>query len=207
MVGDEHAAARRTRRLSGTAVLLLILAGAPPVRSAATSDDRARPHVADLVVVPEADRAAVSYRLAGLPTDEDLERLRSGIELSYRHRVEVVARRSVALWPARVLGRASVEIGAGYDSLTQRYSLRRRIELKGEKQAIEERRESQSVAEMRAWLAEVQGLSVPVRRAGVADERLRVRVHCTIGRRYVLWLFPTRESLAAEWRPGVEGGP
>jgi hypothetical protein len=196
MVGTVRASGIRARGLKAASLLLLLAAG-----GAAAGPVGLGPRIEGLVAQPEEDRVIVSFQLAGAPTDEDLERLLSGIPVTYRHRVEVVAPRGVRLWPARLLGRATLETTARYDSLTQRYRLERQLEVKGVREPVEELGDSASEEKVRAWLADVQELVVPLVQSDIDAERIRVRVKSTIGRHYVLLLFPAKQTLSAEWRP------
>ena len=77
----------------------------------------------------DGGRVAVSFRLANVLGEEALERMRSGVPVVYRHRVEVLGRRSGAPWPSKEHASMRIVTSAAYDSLTQRYELLRTIEL------------------------------------------------------------------------------
>jgi hypothetical protein len=185
----------------------LASAAAMPAADVATEDAQG-PRVEDLVAVSEGDRLLVSFRLDGAPDAEEMDRIRSGIALTYRHAIEVVERRALPLWPAKVLGQALVEATAAYDSLNRRYRLERRIRLPGKPERVEHARlETDSGEEAIEWLARVDRVAVPLRRPAEASERVRLDVESTIGRRYVLLLFPARERVRAETKVDRAGGP
>ena len=196
MVGTVLESRDRRRRLSAAALAALVVAGSAGAAAAAS-----RPRVEGLTAVREAARLVVSFRIAGAPLEEDLERLRSGLPVSYRHRVELVARRT--MWPAKVLSRGTVTSTAVYNSLVRRYSLERIVKIGGRSgpDELTQREETDSAEAVRAWLTEVQALELPGPPDTVDPERLRVKVETAMSRRYVLLLFPSRISVSAECLP------
>lgn len=177
-----------------TAGLLLALA-ADPARGAG-------PHIDPLNLSWDGSRLAVSYRVADGLSEEALERVRSGIPITFRHRAEVLRRRPVPLWPAKVASRTLIEATAAYDSLTRRFELRRTIErVQGATTAGDEQRTStESEDEMRAWMTEFPETLVFDRQTSPREGRLRLRVESALGRRFVLLIFPTTVIVSAEQR-------
>ena len=145
----------------------------------------------------------VSFRVDNGITDDTLERIHSGIPVTFRHKIELVARRGFML-PAKVLVRVVIETGVQYDPLTRRYDLLRRIELKGRRKREtppprEEAQQTLSVDEMRAWMTEFSEVAVFDPFRPIVGERLRVRVSSSVGRRYVWSIFPANLTASAEW--------
>lgn len=147
-------------------------------------------------------RFSISFRVLDGLSDDAVERVRSGMTVRYRHRVDITVRRSVPLWPARTLARGRIDASVSYDPLTRSYQLVRTADLKAAggadaTQPSSEERRTDSIEEVRRWMTEVVDLplEVPVQHAG---SRLRVRVETTMGRRYALYLFPTRHAVSAE---------
>ena len=190
--------------MSGRVVLLLLLGAASATSSVEVQGaiETRDPRVESLSARRDGARLLVSFRLVDLPSAEELERLHSGIPISYRHRIDVVSRR--APWPAKLLARAKIEATAEYDSLTKRYRLRREVQLRnGAREIVVEplERETGSVEEVQAWLTEVESFPVLELCDGLSAERSRVRVQTAFGRRYVMLLFPARRAVGAECRP------
>lgn len=165
-------------------VLVAALAG---TASGAPAFDDA--HVADLVAGPADLGLEVSYRVEGAFPGAVEERLHSGFEIVYEHRVELVAER--AWWANRTREVAAFETAATYDSLTHRYSLELRAHDGSSGGPASERRVTDSVDEVRRFLTEVRGLRVAVPSELAGQERLELRVSCRLGRRWLLWMFPT----------------
>jgi hypothetical protein len=179
--------------------LALLLAGV--AQGAGKSE---KPVIDGLTAQLEQDRVLVSFRVANGLSDEALEKIHSGIPVTFRHRVELLSRRSFPL-PSKVLSRAVIETRAEYDSLTQRYSLFRTFIFRGRQKNpdAEPERESlvtQATEDVRAWMTEFADLSLaaPVTPKG----RLKVQVESALGRRYILLIFPGRLSASAEYRLG-----
>ncbi len=93
---------------------------------------------------------------------------------------------------------------AVYDSLTQRYELLRTIELGKRRDRdpppLEQRTQTDSIEQMRDWMTEFDQLPDLELPETARDAQLRVRVRSTLGRHYVLFLFPARIDVLAERR-------
>jgi len=148
------------------------------------------------------DHAAVSFRLANVLGAEALEQMRSGVPVVFRHRVEVLARRSAAPWPSKRHASMHIVTSAVFDSLTQRYELSRTIDLGNrhglDSSPLEERSQTDSIERMRVWMTEFDQLPVLQLPETTRDSQLRVRVRSTLGRHYIFFLFPARISVSAE---------
>lgn len=190
-----------THRLCCLGVVFL-LAGIAEV--AAQPEGSTKPVIDGLTARLDQDRVLVSFRVTNGLSDEALEKIHSGIPVTFRHRVDLLMRRSFPL-PSKVLSRAVIETRAEYDSLTKRYTLFRNFTFRGKKkpesQPEHQTRTTRATDEVRAWMTEVDDLLLAV--PGTAEERrLRVQVDSALGRRYVLLIFPGRISASAEYRLG-----
>lgn len=174
-----------------------LIASAPLSVALAKKQDADRPRITAFEAEREQDQVSVTYRLANGLSEETLERIQAGISVSYRHRVEVLSRRT--MWTDKVVARAKVETSVTYDSLNRRYALTRRVEVKQKKKPIVETTgATSSVEEMRAWMTELNDIPKLELPADVSDERLRVKVESTMGRRYLWYLIPSRIAVSAE---------
>jgi hypothetical protein len=179
-------------------LLALALALAPSTGAVASG---AEPRITGLRVRPEAAHLLVSFEVEGALDAETMERVHSGLPLAYRHTVEVVGRRAIPLWPAKVLARARIDVRVQYDSLTRQYHLTRDLELRRRKAAPPAESEThgtESIEAMRSWMTRVEDLPLLDLPFDAGDERLRLRVETSLGRRYVLYLFPGRVTVSAE---------
>jgi hypothetical protein len=189
-----------SRLFRGLVSLSLILT-APQV--APEPEEKFKPRVEGLMARVEDDRVLVSYRLSpGLSADME-ERIQSGIVLTLSHKVEVVVKRTFPIWWAKDVARTLVDTSVQYDSLTRRYVLVRTIEhkLRPKKDGPlieEQRRVTDSIDEMRAWMTQLE--EIPVFNPGkeLQGDRLRVRVEVSLGRRYLMFIFPTTQSVTDE---------
>jgi len=159
-----------------------------------------RPHVEDLSVELGTGRATVSFRVADAWSEEALERIQSGLPVTFRHRIEFVAPRGFPLLPARTLLGVTVETRADYDSLTRRYSLYRIVHNPERKTGPAERSVGRTLEDMRKWMTEIDGLQIEDPRFPFDGIRLKVRIQSSLGRKYVLLIFPGSRSAKAEWR-------
>jgi hypothetical protein len=180
---------------------LLLLGVALPVEAGDAQD---KPRIDPFRAQRVDDRITVSFHVINGLSADMVERVRSGLPVTQRHRVEVLARRSVPLWPAKDVARMYIDTSAIYDSLTQRYALTREIRVgpKKKKGAVvsEESHGTDSIDVVRSWMTEfdvLPELELPVLQA---DTRLRVRVESTLGRRFVWYMFPGHHSATAEQR-------
>jgi hypothetical protein len=165
----------------------------------------AKPSIDGLSVSLDDGRALISFRLTGAINEEREELIHSGIPVIFRHRLDVRAKRAfpVIPVPARLLARTMVETRVEYDSLTGRYDLLRRIDHKTrhkkDKPPTEEKRLiTESLEEMRAWMTELSEIAIFDPSRSLSGEKLRVHVEVSLGRRYVLLIFPATISTSAE---------
>ena len=183
--------------------LLATIAGLSSVAAAQPSDEsRVKPRIESLETRREGSSLLVSFRVAHGLTPQVQDRIHSGIPVTLRHRVEVVMPRG-ALWPSKTLTRVVIDTTATFDSLTEKYELARRVEVsrrsKKEPPLVLESAEStRSQTQMEAWMTEFDELP-PLDLAGAKPgARLRVQVESQIGRRYFLFVIPTRHTVSFE---------
>jgi hypothetical protein len=151
------------------------------------------------------DRLLVSFNVTDGMQEETLERIHSGIAVSFKHRVDIVRKRWMSLWPAKDMARTRVVTEATYDSLTRQYSLLRRLEVKSKRkrdavEPEEERRTTDSLEEMQQWMTQLRDIPVYDPSRTFALKGLRLRVESSLGRRFVLLLFPSTIDAYAERR-------
>lgn len=170
-------------------------AGSPDLSGASVSRlrvDRPRPE----------GRILVSFEIDGALTEEVRERIHSGIEMSFRHRVDLLSKRAFPLWPRKLVGRTVVTTTVQYDSLTRRYRLERETGGKSwpkEQTPPEsvESRSTSSAAEMESWMTDVEEVALPSP-PDRQEARLKVRVRSELGRRFVFYLVPWTYAATAE---------
>ena len=157
--------------------------------------------ISELAVQREAEVARVALRIQNGLSSTALERIDSGIPVAFRYRIDLQDRRSWWL-PTKVLARTTVEARVTYDTLTGRYSLTREVVYLGRERkrrpSVEQRQETDSVDDVRSWLTELTDVELFLPPRLPRAERLRVRVETTIGRRYVMWIFPASLTISAE---------
>lgn len=188
------------------AALLVALFAAPGLST--VSREPPQPSIEVLEARRDGETVVISYRVDALLPAEVLERIHSGIPLRFRHRIELLEKRPGLFSGDRVHARATVEARVAYDSLTQRYELSRSIAVStraGESTAepAEQSQVVDSEQEMRRFLSEVRELGLfdpPV--AGEGTPRLTVRIEVVLGRRWILLVIPSTETVAAELELG-----
>jgi hypothetical protein len=186
------------RELAALSLLALV---AVPAFAAKQTD---KPRIEPLEVHREGRQVVVSFTVQEALSEDTLDRIRSGLPVAHRHRVEVLGRRSVPLWPAKEHGRLRIDTSAIYDSLTRQFELTRTIRTRPRKKSAEsvseQRQTTDSIDEVRRWMTEFDGLpSIDVPPSANVG-RLKVRVESTLGRRFVMYLFPARLTVSAERR-------
>lgn len=160
--------------------------------------------VTDLDVTTSEHGYLVSYRLLDVLPEEVLETIHSGIEVTYQHRVDLTAKRTLPLMPARTLCRSVVSTTATYESLTQRYHLTRTFEYAargegGYYHSGEEHYSTSAIEDMEAWMTDIHDLLVPYPQKPADDSKRKIRINVTLGRRFVLFVFPGQYTATAEW--------
>ncbi len=188
------------RRVRAALVFAVAAVATAPGWAAGLADARIDP--------PEITRGAgdvrVSWRLDDAFPEEVLERLQSGIPVTYRHRVELVSKRWMPLVPDKVLSRVTVETTAEYDSLTRRYRLERveEVEVRGREVdaagALPAERVTEDPDEVRAFMTEIDAVALPLPPGLREGPKRWIRVSASLGRRFVLGIFPSSWSVSRE---------
>lgn len=154
--------------------------GARPARAQAASDALA------LVKVDkcrrEPGRVVVSYHLEGALRLEDRKDLEGGQTLTFTHRVELFRRR--AFFADKWIGRRTIESTATLDTLTEQYTLTRKID-----DAIVETKTTEKPLEMEKWLCEVRNLPIDLP-ADEAHGAIEVRVTTKYRKTFLLFVWP-----------------
>jgi hypothetical protein len=190
------------------ALMVAVVAAAPGV--AIRSREAAQPSIEVLEARRTGQSVVVSYRIADLLPADVLERIHSGIPLRFRHRVELLEKRPGLFAGDRVHARATLEARVAYDSLTQRYELTRSIAMRpptggssGEPEPVEQRQVVDSEQEMQRFLSEVRELGLfDALAAPEGSARLTLRIEVVLGRRWILLVIPTTETVTTELELG-----
>ena len=175
----------------------LAVAAASPARS-----EPSRPTIDAVELQRDPAGIQVSFQVGGVFGDELLERIHSGIRLSFVHKVVLLGKRMAPLFPRVTLARTVVVTTVRYDSLTQRYGLERHVTGKSwPKDATPpdsvDQHSTTSREQMESWMTEMRGVPLP----DPARERgnpLKVRVRTEIGIRFLLFFFPWPNAASAE---------
>jgi hypothetical protein len=184
--------------------VLLTLAVAVALPALAKQREDAKPAIEELSARWAGNRAYVSYQLSGSLPAETLDKIHSGIPVGFRHRIEIVSKRRGLFAPDKLVARVIVDKQVEYDSLTQRYTLKRTVEIKSQQKSSapeprEERQVIDSEGEMRSWVATQDEIPLfDPARPFPEEADLRVRVEVALGRRWFLLIFPSTQTVSAE---------
>lgn len=145
----------------------------------------------------------LGFVVEGGMSDDALERLRSGLDVTQRHSIDLVTRRT-AVWPAKIQARMRVETAARYDSLTARYELTRVVRCSVRKKKydtlVDERKGTESIAEVIEWMTRFESLPSLELDEDIGDPELKLRIDSTLGARYLWYIFPARLIVGAEYK-------
>jgi len=184
----------------------LALGAALPARAQA-----ARPAIEGLRLEHDDAGIRVSFRVTGAFDEDLLERVHSGVRLSFEHRVVLLGKRMAPLLPRVTLARTVVVTTVQYDSLTQRYDLERRTLAKSWPGTAAppdrvEQRATESREEMESWMGEIA--SVPLPDPPERNEPHKIRVRTDLGMRFLLMFLPWPNTATAEvWLQPRAGPP
>lgn len=184
-------------RVAAAALCTVIVAGG----AIADPEKSRRPAIEDLDVRTADGAYRVSFRVTGAFPSDVVELIESGVEVSFRHRVDVVSRRGFPWIGSRSLVRCEVVTTVTYDSLIRQYHLSRSLEFEpaeGEAPDPDEH-DTDDVEEVRAWMTELRDVRVPVPTATDGRKPRKLRVQTNLGRRFVLLLFPAPREATAEF--------
>ena len=148
-------------------------------------------------------RITITFDVANVFTEELIEQLQSGIPIKFRHRIDAIAPKRFWLTTANVEARTIVETRVAYDALTERYELsrttfHRKPDRKTSPPPLEERSFSDDFEVVRRWMTQCSDVVLFDPNKPLSPRVSKVRVESVIGRKYVLWVFPSRVSVQAE---------
>jgi hypothetical protein len=184
------------RRFLGV-VLALMLAGSPVLRAAEAEG----PAIEGLTITRENGGVTVSFEVVRGLSEEDLNRVHSGIPLKFHHRAEIMGKRILGMFNRKMLSRTVVITTAQYDTLTRRYDLTREIRGKSWPKDAKppdrvEEATTTSVDEMQAWMTVIDGLPLPD--PPDVAEQVKVKVRSELGKKFVMMVFPSNYTVYAE---------
>lgn len=159
-------------------VLCLALLALPVSEVAAAQKNG--PRVRLLEVDDRGSSLLVSFRVEKAFDERIESKLESGLEISFRHQVNVRRRRT--WWFERGVSQKRVFTTAVRDTLTGLYTLTRKVN-----GGIVETLNSEDLSEVRTFLAEIRDLEIPLPEGLPRDNRSEVRVRSILETRF--WLF------------------
>jgi hypothetical protein len=154
--------------------------------------------IVDLQVELVGEAYSASFRVDGAFTEEMEERIASGLETSFRHRIRIYRRRTG--WLDKVEREKIVTTTVQYDTLTRQYTLSRR--LNGQ---LRETEYTEDPAQMRRWMSELQGIPLGAVEELSEPGRIYVKVKSNVRDRFFLFFIPVRWN--TEWESLVIPGP
>jgi len=159
---------------------------------AASLAQAAKPVIQDLETRAEGPRVLVSFRVSDAFDDDVFERIHSGIPVVFRYRADLVRPRGFPLFIDKRLGRTDVETEVVYNGLTRQYTLRRSVAVANGLEAPPPASLRTSARDvMMSWMTELHDIAVAVPTGTTDDDGdLRVEVECSLGRRFVWYVFP-----------------
>jgi len=183
-------------------VLLVMIVAVSILPAVAGAGD---PKVIGLRVEGAGEDLRVSYSVENAFSDDILERVHSGMTVSFRHRIELYGKRAVPLWFPKTLSWTVVETAVEFDGLTKQYHLSRSYSLRrkgkaweGPSRIADEERDTDSLDVVRIWMSEVDGVPLLPADSEVPVSRRRVDVTCSMGRKFVWMMFPVTVTASAE---------
>ena len=143
----------------------------------------------------------VSYRVVGAFNDEVLEKVKSGMRLSFEHRAVLLGQRVGGVFPRATLAKTVVVTTVSFDTLTQRYELERKVIGKGwPKTEVPpdhvEQSSTSSREEMETWMTSIGEIPLP----SPADPTgtFKVKLKTDLGLRFLLMILPWPKTVTAE---------
>ena len=176
------------RRTHGALLLAALAAAAYPARAQAPPESLASIDALNCDLV--RGQARISFRVEGALGPKTIRDLDAGAVVSFVHTMTL--RKRGFLWFHRTLASATVEVTAKLDTLTQQYTLTRRI---GERPA--ETRTTDDREEMERWMEDVKDLEMPLPPdSGTGSVLLKVRTDYQ--KTFLLFFMPWSQNAIRE---------
>ena len=181
----------------GAALLVSLPAGAT------AGDQAGNPRITSLDIQASEGRIVVSFRLKDAFDERILAKLDSGLEVSFKHQIQVRRRRT--LWVDRNVAAKEVTTSVILDGLTRQYTLRRKVN-----GGLVETLTTSDGDEMRAFMTRNDGIVLELPDDVPLDGKTEVRVRSMLETRFFLF-FPY--AYRTDWvrlqlnpGPGLEEG-
>jgi hypothetical protein len=187
--------------LALTLVGSLVLGAADPEEPAIEEPEVEGPAIEGLTITRDNGDVTVSFEVVRGFTEEDLNRVHSGISLEFNHRAEIMGKRILGMFNRKMLSRTVMITTVQYDTLTRRYDLTREVRGKSWPKDAElpdrvDEATTTSVDEMQAWMTAIDGLPLPD--PPDVAERVKVKVRSELGKKFVMMVFPSNYTVYAE---------
>lgn len=191
--------------MSRSVIVALALALSASASFAAKGEGK--PAIDDIRTDVRDGALEASFRLVNGLDEETLERIHSGIPVTYKHRLELLGRRPFWLSSRRVEGRARIEMRVEYDPLVKRYTLWRRVAGDDDDRlpSTPEERVTSSEQEMRDFLTAIGPVRLVEPGRAMPPGRFKLKINSNLGRRYVMMIFPGSYTVSAERQIELDG--
>jgi hypothetical protein len=154
-----------------------------PAPSVSEAPAARKPSLELLSLRKGSDTLEISLFLEGAFDEKILAKLESGLEIRFRHQVEV--RRHRTLWFPRVLANKKIITSVVLDTLTGNYTLRRTVN-----GGIVETVATSDATEMREFMTRLEEIRLELPEGTVLDRRTEVRARSHLETRFFLLIFP-----------------
>jgi len=149
--------------------------------SVARAEEPAR--LTDLRAVLTDSGWEAQVRLEGAFEDEIVEKIESGLAVTFRYKIDVLRARGLV---GSMLSRREIEVTVEHDTLTHQYRLTRTLDGENPQSTATDKEE-----EMRRWMTELQRVRLPLPQDGLPfPPDAVIRARCRLSSGFVLVFFP-----------------
>ncbi len=168
-------------------LFMLLIAG-----TASAQTDLLNARVEKLEIINRDDTLTVSYRVSGTFTKDIIDRIQSGIETAFEHRIKIY--KKIPIFPVgKTLVERIIITSVRYDSLTKQYSLSRKVN-----DQADETSKTDTLDQVEKWMTEVSDF----RMIGIDGIRGKknyfLKVRTSLAPNFLLFFIPYDYSASKE---------
>lgn len=138
------------------------------------------------------DAVAISFKITGTFTDDIVERIHSGIEISFKHVIRIYKKTPI-LPVRRTLIKRVILTAVEYDTLTKQYTLKKRIDEKEIDTMV-----TDNLEEVEKWMTEINHFKVGEISKIRGKKNYFLKVRTSLAPNFLLFFIPYDYSASKE---------
>lgn len=148
--------------------------------------------VRELSIKNSDDFVTVSFNITGAFTDDIIERIHSGIEISFKHAIKIYKKNPVFFYRRTIIERVIVT-AVEYDTLTKQYTLKKQIDESDVETLL-----TDDLEEVEKWMTEIEHFKVGEVSRIKGKKNYFLKIRTSLAPNFLLFFIPYDYSASKE---------